>query len=99
METFTLEEARRWIGRRVIAKTTFNAGRALIAAEQQGTVIGVQGEHSLHGEPVLCLAVQFWPEQTGEVPNVIFVTQQVLGFPQFWSKKQRSVVTICHYMD
>jgi hypothetical protein len=21
------------------------------------------------------------------------------GLPQFWSKKQRSVVTICHYMD
>jgi hypothetical protein len=23
----------------------------------------------------------------------------IMGFPQFWSKKQRSVVTICHYMD
>jgi hypothetical protein len=77
METFTLEEAQRWIGRTVIAKTAFNAGRALIAAEQQGTVIGVQGEHTLQGEPVLCLAVQFWPEKTGEVPNVIFATQQV----------------------
>jgi hypothetical protein len=28
METFTLEEAKRWIGHTVIAKTDFNAGRA-----------------------------------------------------------------------
>ena len=79
MDTFTLEEAQRWIGRTVIAKTAFNAGRALIAAEQQGTVIGVQGEHTLQGEPVLCLAVQFWPEKKGAIPSVIFTTKQVFN--------------------
>jgi len=77
MENFTLEEAKRWIGHTVIAKTDFNAGRAQIAAEEQGTVIGVQGEHSLQGEPVICLAVQFWPEKKGAVPSVIFATKQV----------------------
>src|SRR6266436_213035 len=48
-----------------------------MAAEQQGTVIGVQGEHTLHGAPVLCLAVQLWPEKQGDVPNVIFVTKRL----------------------
>jgi hypothetical protein len=47
MDNFTLEEAKRWLGHTVIAKTAFNAGRAQIAAEQHGTVIGVQGEHRL----------------------------------------------------
>ncbi len=73
MEQFTLDEAKRWIGHTVIAKTAWNAGRAQMAAEQQGTVIGVQGEHTLHGEPILCLAVQLWPEKHGDMPNVIFV--------------------------
>ena len=73
MEQFTLDEAKRWIGRTVIAKTDWNAGSAQMAAEQQGTVIGVQGEHTMHGEPILCLAVQAWPEKPGEVPTVIFV--------------------------
>jgi hypothetical protein len=27
------------------------------------------------------------------------VGNPIVGFPQFWSKKQRSVVTICHCMD
>ena len=49
------------------------AGSAQMAAEQQGTVIGVQGEHTLDGEPILCLVVQLWPEKHGDVPNVIFV--------------------------
>ena len=31
---------------------------------------------------------------TAEVMQATF-----MGFPQFRSKKQRSVVTICHYMD
>jgi len=53
MEQFTLDEAKRWIGRTVIAKTAWNAGSAQMAAEQQGTVIGVQGEHTLQGAPVL----------------------------------------------
>jgi hypothetical protein len=73
MEQFTLDEAKRWIGRTVIAKTAWNAGSAQMAAEQQGTVIGVQGEHTLQGAPVLCLVVQLWPEKHGDVPNVIFV--------------------------
>jgi hypothetical protein len=46
MEQFTLDEAQRWIGRSVIAKTDWHAGSAQMAAEQQGTVIGVQGEHT-----------------------------------------------------
>jgi hypothetical protein len=73
MEQFTLDEAKRWIGRTVIAKTAWNAGSAQMAAEQQGTVIGVQGEHTLQGAPVLCLVVQLWPEKHDDVPNVIFV--------------------------
>ena len=78
MDQFTLDEAKRYIGHPVIAKTEFDAGRARIMAEQQGTIIGVQGEHTLHGEPTVCLAVQFWPHKIGDVPNVIFVTKQVL---------------------
>ena len=73
MEQFTLDEAKRWIGRTVIAKTDWNAGSAQMAAEQQGTVIGVQGEHTLQGPPILCLVVQLWPEKHGDVLNVIFV--------------------------
>lgn len=76
MENFTLEEAKRLIGHTVIAKTDFDAGRARIEAEQQGTVIGVQGEYTLQGEPVLCLAVQFWPQKKGAIPSVIFTTKQ-----------------------
>lgn len=77
MEQFTLEEAQRWIGHTIITKTDCNASRAQIPAEQHGTVIGVQGEHTLQGEPVMCLAVQFWPTKEGDVPSVIFVTKRV----------------------
>lgn len=42
MEQFTLDEAQRWIGHTVIAKTAWNAGRAQMAAEQQG---GYQWNH------------------------------------------------------
>ena len=79
MDQFTLEEAKCYLGHPVIAKTEFNAGRAQIMAEQQGTVIGVQGEYTLQGAPTVCLAVQFWPERRGDVPNVIFVTKQVFN--------------------
>jgi hypothetical protein len=79
MNNFTLEEAKRWIGRTVIAKTDFDAGRARIEAEEQGTVIGVQGEYALQGEPILCLAVQFWPAKKGAIPSVIFTTKQVFN--------------------
>jgi hypothetical protein len=77
MEQFTLAEATRWVGHTVIAKTGFHAGRAQIAAEQQGMVIGVQGERTLQGAPVMCLAVQFWPEKKADVPSVIFVNKLV----------------------
>jgi hypothetical protein len=73
MEQFTLDEAKRWIGRTVIAKTDWSAGSAQMAAEQQGTVIGIQGEHTLDREPILCLVVQLWPEKHSDVPTVIFV--------------------------
>ena len=76
MDNFTLEEAKRLIGRTVIAKTDFDAGRARIEAEEQGTIIGVQGEYTLQGEPIICLAVQFWPEKKGAIPSVIFTTKQ-----------------------
>ncbi len=72
-EHFTLEEAQRWIGRTVIAKTAWHAGSAQMAAEQQGTVIGVQGAYTLDGDPSLCLAVQWWPEPPGDLPTMIFV--------------------------
>src|SRR4030095_16398378 len=73
MEHVTLDEAQRWIGRSVIAKTDWHAGSAQMAAEQQGTVIGVQGEHTLQGPPILCLVVQVWPAKHGDVPHVLFV--------------------------
>ena len=79
MKNFTIEEAKRWIGRTVIAKTNFNTGRAEIEAEQQGTVIGVQGEHTLQTGTIVCLAVQFWPDKKSAVPSVIFVTKQVFN--------------------
>ena len=79
MDHFTLEEAKRWIGHTVIAKTDFDADCGQILAEQQGTVIGVQGEYALQGGPVICLAVQFWPEKKGAVPSVLFVTKQVFN--------------------
>jgi hypothetical protein len=79
MENFTLEEAKRWIGHTVIAKMDFNADRTQIGAEQQGTVIGVQGERTIQGEPIICLAVQFWPDKKGAIPNVIFATKQVFN--------------------
>ena len=72
-EQFTLDEAQRWIGRTVIAKTAWHAGTAQMTTEQQGTVIGVQGEYTLDGDPILCLVVQVWPEQPGDLPTVLFV--------------------------
>ena len=76
MEQFTLDEAQRWIGRTVIAKTDWQVGSAQMAAEQQGTVIGVQGKYTLDGDPVLCLVVQLWPEQPGDLPTVLFVPKE-----------------------
>jgi hypothetical protein len=77
MEQFTLEEAKRWIGRTVIAKTAWHAGSARMAAEQPGTVIGVQGEYTLDGEPIVCLAVQVWPEQPADLPTILFVPKGI----------------------
>jgi hypothetical protein len=71
MEDFTLEEAKRWLGKTVIAKTGFDVGPTKIAAEQQGTVIGITGEDSHLSTPTLCLVVQFWPEQDDTLPRVI----------------------------
>ena len=79
MAQFTLDEAKRWIGRTVIAKTAWHAGSAQMAAEQQGTGIGVQGEHTLQGPPILCLAVQLWPKKHGDVPNVIVVPKSTFN--------------------
>jgi hypothetical protein len=77
MEPFTLAEAQRWIGQTVITKTAFEVGHRKLAAAQQGTVIGVHGEHALHGDPVLCLAVQFWPEAQDALPEVFFFDKRV----------------------
>src|SRR5438552_3336715 len=41
MEQFTLDEAQRWIGRTVMAKTAWNAGSAPMAAEKHGDVPNV----------------------------------------------------------
>jgi hypothetical protein len=49
MDTFTLEEAQRWVGHTVIAKTDSDADCVQIAAEQQGTVIGIHGEYTVQG--------------------------------------------------
>jgi hypothetical protein len=77
MNTFTLEEAQRWIGQTIIAKTDIEIDGTQIAAEQQGTVIGVHGESTVQGTLNLCLTVQFWPDKQGAMPRVIFVTKRV----------------------
>lgn len=73
MEQFTLEEARRWLGHTVIAKAAFHVDQTAIAAEQQGTVVGI------HGEPDLCLVVQFWPAQQDAAPRVVFVPKRTFN--------------------
>jgi len=78
MEPFTLAEAKRWIGRTVITKTAFDTDHRKLAAEQQGTVIGVHGQHTAHGDPVICLAVQFWPEEQDALPEVFFFDKRVV---------------------
>lgn len=76
MDPWTLEEAQRWIGQSVIAKTAFTADAIAIAAEQQGTVIGVHGTPTAQGLPSLCLAVQFWPSEEDGLPSVLIVNHQ-----------------------
>ena len=63
MDQFTLEEAKRWIGRTVIAKTEWQAGSAQMAAEQQGTVIGVQGEYTLDGARLVMVTFTYLRSQ------------------------------------
>jgi hypothetical protein len=77
MESFTLAEAKRWIKRTVITKAAFEADHRKLEAEQQGTVIGVHGQHSTQGDPVICLAVQFWPEEQDALPEVFFFEKRV----------------------
>jgi hypothetical protein len=77
VEAFTREEAARWIGRTVITKTAFEAGHHKLEAEQQGTIIGVHGEHTLQGDPLICLAVQFWPDEQDALPEVCFFDKRV----------------------
>ncbi len=78
MEPFTLAEAKPWIGRTVITKTAFDTDHRKLAAEQQGTVIGMHGQHTAHGDPVICLAVQFWPEEQDALPEVFFFDKRVV---------------------
>jgi hypothetical protein len=77
MEHFTLEAAKRWIGRTVITKAAFDVDHRQLAAEQQGTVIGVHGQHTAPGDPVICLAVQFWPQEPHALPTVFFFDKRV----------------------
>ena len=77
MEPFTLEEAQRWIERTVITKRACEAGHRKLRAEQQGTVIGVHGEHTAHRDPLICLAVQFCPEEQDGLPEVFFFDKRV----------------------
>src|SRR4030095_10319294 len=78
MESFTLAEAKRWIRRRIITKTAFEADHRTLESEQQGMVIGVHGQHSAQGDPVICLVVQFWPEEQEALPEVFFFEKRVL---------------------
>jgi hypothetical protein len=77
MESFTHAEAKRWIGRTVITKTAFDADHRKLAAEQHGTVIGVHRQHTAQGDPIICLAVQFWPEGQNALPEVFFFDKRV----------------------
>ena len=78
MEPFTLAEAKRWIGRTVITKTAFEVDHRKLAAAQQGAVIGVHGQHTAHGDPIICLAVQFWPAEHDALPEVCFFDKRVV---------------------
>ena len=78
LEAFTLEKAKYWIGRTVITKAAFASGHYTLAAAQPGTVIGVPG-HAPSGDPVLCLAVQFWPEAQDALPAVCFFDKRVFA--------------------
>jgi hypothetical protein len=44
-----------------------------MAAEPQGTVIRVEGAHTLHEEPILGRAGQVWPEKHSSIPLGIFI--------------------------
>jgi len=52
----------------VITKTVFEADHIKLEAAQQGIVIVMHGPHSAQGDPVICLAVQFWPEEQDALP-------------------------------
>ena len=77
MESFTLTEAKCWIRRTVITKTAFEADHRKLEAEQQGIVIGVHEQHSAQGDLVICLVVQFWPEEQDVLPEVFFFEKRV----------------------
>jgi hypothetical protein len=76
-EAFTLADAQRWVGRAVITKTAFETDHRKLEAEQQGSVIGVHGVHALQGDPIICLAVQFWPDAHDALPEVFFFHKRV----------------------
>ena len=75
--SFTLTEAKRWIGHTVITKTAFEADHRKLEAEQQGPVIGVHGHHTTQGDPLIYLAVQFWPAEQGALPEVFFFDKRL----------------------
>jgi hypothetical protein len=75
--SFTLTEAKHWIGRTVITKAAFEVEHRKLEAEQQGTVIGVHGEHALQGDPNICLVVQLWLEEHDRLPEVFFFPKHV----------------------
>ena len=42
-----------------------------LAPDQEGTIIGVSGAYTPHGEPTLSIALQFWPMSDESLPSAI----------------------------
>jgi hypothetical protein len=72
LEQFSLEEAQRYLGRTVIAKTDVDMGHAWVLEGEQGTVVGIDGGYTARGALVFCLVVQLWPARERAYPTVLF---------------------------
>jgi len=61
------------------------------------TVIGVHGQYTASGEPVICLAVQFWPEEQDTLPEVFFFDRRVLDEYLCLSQTVEVICTVANH--
>jgi hypothetical protein len=76
--SFTLAEAKQLIGTTVEVKVDepFEIHDGIILyQEQEGTIVGVSGEYSPEGTPILAVAIQFWPIEDDDLPIITLVEQ------------------------